>query len=155
EDADTRRNRIASDLGIETDRLRYAGELLQLKPEHRRWEKAVTGLLLPLSSTLLVDSRDFTRVRRYVHDHDMRGSVTIAPAVSDSPRPVPIDGGVPALLDIADQPFNGWLVSELNETANYFCVETEDKLDDERPVWARGAITLTGMRTGARDRFTK
>ncbi|GAA4240130.1 hypothetical protein GCM10022254_63740 [Actinomadura meridiana] len=40
EDADARRNRIASDLGIENERLRYAGELLQLKPEHRRWEKA-------------------------------------------------------------------------------------------------------------------
>jgi uncharacterized protein YPO0396 len=53
EDADARRNRIASDLGVETDRLRYAGELLQLKPEHRRWEKAVVGLLLPLSRTLL------------------------------------------------------------------------------------------------------
>lgn len=102
EDADLRRNRIASQLGIEIDRLKYAGELLQLKPEHRRWEKAVVGLLLPLSSTLLVDSRDFARVRRYVHDNDMRGSITIAPAVSGSPRPTPMDGGIPALLDIAD-----------------------------------------------------
>ncbi|GAB2829156.1 ATP-binding protein [Actinoallomurus bryophytorum] len=155
EDADARRNRIASDLDIEIGRLRYAGELLQLKPEHRGWEKAVVGLLLPLSSTLLVDSGEFGRVRRYVHDHDMRGSVTIAPAVSGASRPAPMDGGVPALLDIADHPFQGWLAGELNETANYFCVETEAELDDERPVWARGAISPAGMRTGARHRFTK
>jgi Uncharacterized protein conserved in bacteria len=155
EDADARRNRIAYELGIEIDRLRYAGELLQLKPEHRRWEKAVVGLLLPLSSTLLVDSRDFTRVRRYVHEHDMRGSVTITPAVSGVPRRAPMDGGVPALLDIADHSFQGWLAAELNETANYFCVETDAELDDERPARARGAITPAGMRTGARDRFTK
>jgi uncharacterized protein YPO0396 len=155
EDADARRNGIASDLGIDVNRLRYAGELLQLKPEHRRWEKAVVGLLLPLSSTLLVDSRDFARVRRYVHDHDMRGSVTIAPAVSGTPRPAPTDGGVPALLDIADHPFQGWIARELNETANYLCVETEADLDNERPVWTRGAITPAGMRTGSRDRFTK
>ncbi|HEX6471787.1 MAG TPA: SbcC/MukB-like Walker B domain-containing protein [Streptosporangiaceae bacterium] len=155
EDADARRNRIASDLDIEKDRLRYAGELLELKPEHRRWEKAVVGLLLPLSSTLLVDSREFARVRRYVHDHDMRGSVTIAPAVSGAPRPAPMEGGVPALLDIADHPFQGWLAGELNETANYFCAETEAEMENERPAWARGTITPAGMRTGARDRFTK
>lgn len=154
-DADTRRNRIASALGIETGWLRYAGELLQVKPEHRRWEKAVVGLLLGLSSTLLVDSRDFARVRRYVHDHDMEGSITIAPAVSDRPRPAPMDGGVPALLDIADHPFQGWLAGELNETANYFCVETEAELDDKRPARALGAITPAGMRTGSRHRFTK
>lgn len=155
EDADARRNQIAADLRIDIDRLRYAGELLQLKPEHRRWEKAVVGLLLPLSSTLLVDSRDFARVRRYVHDHDMRGSVTIAPAVSGTPRPAPMRGAVPALLDIADHPLQGWLAGELNETASYFCVETEAELDNQRPAWARGAITPAGMRTGARDRFTK
>jgi uncharacterized protein YPO0396 len=155
EDAEERRNRIGSDLDIEIDRLKYAGELLQLKPEHRRWEKAVMGLLLPLSSTLLVDNRDFARVRRYVHDQDMRGSVTIAPAASGASRPAPMDGGIPAVLDIADHPFQGWLAGELNETASYFCVEAEAELDDERPAWARGAITLAGMRTGARDRFTK
>jgi uncharacterized protein YPO0396 len=155
EDADARRNGIASNLGIEIDRLRYAGELLQLNPEHRRWEKAVVGLLLPLSSTLLVDSREFERVRGYVHDEDMLGSITITPAISGASRPVPKDGGVPALLGIADHPFQGWLAGELNETANYFCVETEAELDDERPAWARGTITPAGMRTGARDRFTK
>lgn len=155
EDAEDRRNRMGSDLGIEIDRLRYAGELLQLKPEQRRWEKAVVGLLLPLTSTLLVDSHDFARVRRYVHDQDMRGSVTIAPAISGVSGPAPMAGGVPAVLDIADHPFQGWLARELNETANYFCVETEAELDEVRPTWARGAITPAGMRTGARDRFTK
>lgn len=155
EDADERRNRIGSDLQINLDRLQYAGELLQLKPEHRRWEKAVIGLLLSLSSTLLVDSGDFSRVRRYVHDQDMRGSITIAAATPGGSSPAPMDGAVPELLDIADHPFRGWLASELNETANYFCVEADTELDDERPAWARGAITPAGMRTGTRNRFTK
>jgi uncharacterized protein YPO0396 len=155
EDADARRNRIASDLSIDINKLRYAGELLQLKPQHRRWEKAVVGLLLPLSSTLLVDSLDFVRVRQYVHDHDMQGSITIAPAVSGARTPAPMDGGIPALLDIADHAFQGWLSGELNESVNYFCVETEAELDNPRPACARGLITPVGMRTGSRDRFTK
>lgn len=155
EDADLRRNRIASDLGIPLDRLRYAGELLQIKPEHRRWEKAVVGVLLPLSSTLLVDSRNFPQVRQYVHDNDMRGSITITAAVPDSPGPALVPGGVPALLDIADHPFRGWLADELLDTVNYHCVETSAELDDHPPSWARGSITPTGMRTGARNRFVK
>ncbi|WP_433476489.1 ATP-binding protein [Spirillospora sp. CA-142024] len=155
EDADERRSRIAAELGIGIDRLRYVGELLQVKPEHRRWEKAVVGLLLPLSSTLVADRGDFPLVRRYVHDHDMRGSVTIAPATSNAQAPAQMNGAIAALLDIADHPFRGWIAGELNETANYFCVETEAELDRPRPVWARGAITPTGMRTGGRERFIK
>ncbi|MEV4569549.1 SbcC/MukB-like Walker B domain-containing protein [Nonomuraea sp. NPDC049419] len=155
ENADARRQRIASNLDLKIDKLVYAGELLQLKPEHRRWEKAVVGLLLPLSSTLLVDSLDFSRVRQYVHDHDMEGLVTITPAVSGMSRPAPVNDGIPALLDIADHPFQGWLAGELNETANYLCVETEAELDNRPPAWARGAITPAGMRTGSRSRFTK
>lgn len=155
DDADQRRNRIGSSLGIDVDRLRYAGELLQVKPEQRRWEKAVVGLLLPLSSTLLVDNRDFTDVRRFVHDEDMRGSITIVPVRSGATGTTFVDGGVPSLLDIADHPFRGWLGNELNETMNYFCVESDAQLDDPRPVWARGSITPAGMRTGFRNRFTK
>jgi uncharacterized protein YPO0396 len=155
EDADTRRNRIAADLGLETGRIRYAGELLQVKPEHSRWETAVVGLLLPLSSTLLVDRRDFGLVRGYVHDHDMQGTITITAAASGTQGKPPMPGGVPMLLDIADHPFSGWLANELNETGNYLCVETEAELDTRPPTWARGCITPAGMRTGARGRFTK
>ncbi|MCS7480387.1 ATP-binding protein [Umezawaea endophytica] len=155
EDADARRNQIASNLGIEVDRLRYAGELLQLKSEHRRWEKAVLGLLLPLSSTLLVDSHDLARVRKYVHDNDMRGSITIAPAVPGAPAVGLMANSVPALLDIADHPFRGWLAGELNDTMNYYCVESDSDLDGRPPAGARGSITPAGMRTGSRNRFTK
>jgi uncharacterized protein YPO0396 len=155
EDADKRRNRIASELGIGPERIKYAGELLQLKPEKRRWEKAVVGLLLPLASMLLIDARDFAKVRRYVHDHDMNGTITIAPAAADAPKPAPAPGSVPELLDIAEHPFQGWLANELIETASYHCVETEADLDKAHPGWARGAITPTGMRTGARNRLTK
>ena len=155
EDADTRRHRIAADLGLDTDRIRYAGELLQVKPEHGRWEAAVVGLLLPLSSTLLVDGRDFSHVRRYVHDHDMQGTITITAATSSAQAKPAMAGGVPMLLDIADHPFSGWLANEMNETVNYLCVETEAELDTRPPAWARGCITPAGMRTGARGRFTK
>src|SRR5258708_31891974 len=64
-------------------------------------------------------------------------------------------GGSPGGRDLAGPPLQGWLAGELNETANYFCVEAEAELDDKRPAWARGTITPAGMRTGARDRFTK
>jgi uncharacterized protein YPO0396 len=110
---------------------------------------------MSLSSTLLVDSRDFTSVRQYVHNEDMHGSITIVPARSGAPSPTPVDSGVPSLLDIAEHPFQGWLGNELNETMNYFCVETDTRLDDPRPSWARGSITPAGMRTGSRNRFTK
>lgn len=155
EEADERRNRLVAGLRIDPNRARYAGELLQLRHEERRWEKAVVGLLRPLASTLLIDTDDFARARRYVHDHDMHGSLTIAPVPSSASSAAQLSGGVPALLDIAEHPFQAWLAHELNETANYLCVETEDELERTRPSWARGSITPAGMRTGSRNRLTK
>ena len=155
EDADTRRNRIAQALDLDPDQLRYAGELLQLRPQERRWEKAVLGVVIPLASTLLVDSRDFPAVRRYVHDHDMHGTLTIAPAIADRPLDVPPPGSIPSLLEIADHPYAGWLSHELLQSVGYACVESADELDRPQPGWARGAITPAGMRTGTRNRFVK
>jgi uncharacterized protein YPO0396 len=63
-EADEVRTRIATATGIPIERLPYAGELLQIKPDHRRWAKAVLVVLRGLLKDLVVDERDLPDVRR-------------------------------------------------------------------------------------------
>ncbi|WP_163508981.1 ATP-binding protein [Fodinicola acaciae] len=153
--ADAVRTRIARDTGVPTDRLSYAGELIQVKPEHRRWEPAVLSVLGGLASDLLVAERDLPAVRRYVNDHDMGERITLV-GVPDTRRGArPIDNTIPALLDIAESPYADWLSKELIEHFSYWCVERDSELQSHRPAATIGAVTRAGMRTGARGRFIK
>ncbi|MFD7159033.1 ATP-binding protein [Kribbella sp. NPDC059898] len=153
-EADNVRARIAAATKVPVERLPYAGELLQIKPQHRGWSKAVQVVLRGLVKDLVVDERDLPNVRKYVNDHDMRSAVTLAKATATGPVAEPIDGTIPALLDIADSPCRNWIQAELNRFP-YCYVERDTDLNEPRPRGTIGAVTRSGMRTGTHDRFVK
>ncbi len=150
-----RRDQIAQGAGIPAERLRYAGELLEIRPENRGWEKAIVTVLLPLARDLVVAEGDFPRVRAYVNDHNMNGVITLVRARSGVPLVAPIPGTVPAMLDITDGPNAGWLSERLCSRFSYLCVERDTDLDTQLPEGATGAVTRAGMRATRRDRVTK
>jgi uncharacterized protein YPO0396 len=154
-DAVVLRARIAQDTGVPVERLPYIGELMQIRPEHRRWERAVHSVLRGLAADLLVAEADLPDVRGYVNSNDMGRSLTLARARSISLAATPIDNTIPALLDIADSPFRPWLLTELVKHFSYWCVEDDIDLDTVRPPGTAGAVTRAGMRTAARDRYVK
>ncbi|WP_410652337.1 ATP-binding protein [Amycolatopsis sp. cmx-4-54] len=155
EEAEGMRNRIARATRLPADRLPYLGELLQLKPEHRRWEHAVLSVLRGLAQQLAVAEADLPVVRRYVNDNDVGGAITLVRVRTPGSVHAPIANTVPALLDIADSPYRDWLVRELVEHFSYWCVEHDSELGELRPPGTIGSVTLAGMRTGARDRYVK
>ncbi|MBP2320520.1 uncharacterized protein YPO0396 [Kibdelosporangium banguiense] len=154
-DADELRVRIARGAGVPIERLPYVGELIQIKPEHRGWERAVLSVLRGLATHLAVDENDLSAVRGYVNNNDMGQAITLARVPVVRATAYPIDNTVPALLDIADSPYRDWLLSELIEHYSYWCVESDTDLSRPQPSEARGAVTRAGMRTGARGRFVK
>jgi len=154
-DADKLRNRIAHGAMVPVERLPYVGELIQVKPEHRGWERAVLSVLRGLASELAVDERDMPAVRGYVNNNDMGQAITLVCVPATRATVNPIGGTVPALLDIADSPYRDWLMGELVECYSYWCVESDTDLDIRPPSGARGAVTRSGMRTAARGRFVK
>lgn len=154
-DAVERRVRIAEGTGIDASRLPYAGELMRVKAADKRWEKAVTGLLRSTAMTMLVAERDFATVRRFVHDNDMRGSITLAPVPAAAATLEPEADTIPGLLEFDRHDYSDWLRAELIRTQNYWCVERETDLDRPRPAHTRGAVTPAGMRTAGGNRVTK
>lgn len=157
EHADTRRRRIAHGVGIPAESLRYIGELIEVDAAHRGWTKAINRVLGSAATDLLASETDFSTVRRYVDENDMRGLVRVVPAsVDHPPTATPIDGTVPAMLRFdTTSPYYGWLLDDLTKAHSMLCVESADDLDRPRPPGVSGAVTRAGLRTGSRRRVIK
>ncbi|GAA0962024.1 ATP-binding protein [Frigoribacterium faeni] len=157
DDAVERRLRIAQGAGVPVSSLPYAGELFEVAPEHEGWSVAIERVLGDLATHLLVDRARFDAVRRFVNDNDMRGRLTLVPATTGvRPQREAIERTVPAMVQLDESsPFAGWLHDELVGDRSVLCVEEADQLDEPLPSGVTGAVTRTGLRTGARRRVVK
>jgi uncharacterized protein YPO0396 len=153
-DADQRRGLIARGAGIPVERLRYIGELLDIPPEHRGWERAILTIIRPLASDLLVAPEDFPTVRAWTDRHDVGGDITLVPGVTHRPVRHHPAGTVPAMVEVSEGPYQGWLSEEL-ERFTYLCVEKDTELDGPRPGGVIGRVTRAGMRTAPNGRVIK
>ena len=153
-DADQRRRFIADGARILVERLQYIGELLDIPPEHRGWERAILAIIRPLASDLLVPAEDFPAVRAWVNSHDLGGDVTLVPGIADRPVRTHKAGTVAAMLDVTPGPYQGWLSEEL-ERFTYLCVEKDTDLEGPHLDGVLGRVTRAGMRTAPNRRVIK
>ena len=153
-DADQRRRLIADGARIPVQRLQYIGELLDIPPEHRGWERAILTIIRPLASDLLVAAEDFPAVRAWVNSHNLGGDTTLVPGVAHRPVRTHQAGTVAAMLDITAGPYQGWLSEEL-ERFTYLCVEKDTDLEGPRLDGVMGRVTRAGMRTAPNRRVIK
>ena len=153
-DADQRRRRIADGAGIPAERLRYIGELLEIPPEHRGWERAILTIIRPLASDLLVPAEDFPAVRAWVNSHNLGGDTTLVPGAAHRRVRTHPAGTVAAMLDITVGPYQGWLSEEL-ERFTYLCVDKDTDLEGPRLDGVVGRVTRAGMRTAPNRRVVK
>jgi uncharacterized protein YPO0396 len=154
-DADLLRQRIADGAEILAERLHYIGELLDIPPEHRGWERAILTIIRPLASDLLVPAEDFKTVRAWVNAHNIGGDITLVPGTAHRPVRDHHAGTVAAMLDItAAGAYQGWLSEEL-QRFTYLCVERDTDLDGRRPDGVVGRVTRAGMRTASNRRVVK
>ncbi|GAA4168025.1 ATP-binding protein [Gryllotalpicola koreensis] len=152
---DKLRNDIAARTEIPTHRLKFAGELIEIRPKYRDWEKAVLAVIGGLAQDLIVDRSDLPAVRRDVNRNDLRRRISLAEAIPDLPILPPQPGTIPELLEIADSPYAGWLSAQLNDRFSYRYVEDDTQLETPRPVGMTGAVTRAGLRTAAHGRYVK
>ena len=153
-DADQRRRLIADGARIPAEQLQYIGELLDIPPEHRGWERAILTIIRPLASDLLVAAEDFPAVRAWVNSHNLGGDITLVPGVAHQPVRTHQAGTVAAMLAITPGPYQGWLSDEL-ERFTYLCVEKDTDLEGPRLDGVKGRVTRAGMRTAPNRRVIK
>ena len=153
-DADQRRRLIAEGAGIPVERLPYIGELLDIPPEHRGWERAILTIIRPLASDLLVAAEDFPAVRAWVNRNNLGGDTALVSGVSHRPVRAHRPGTVAAMLEITVGPYQGWLSEELGRFT-YLCVEKDTDLEGPRLDGVIGRVTRAGMRTAPNRRVIK
>ncbi|GIG30210.1 ATP-binding protein [Cellulomonas marina] len=119
------RRRVAAAAGIGERELPFAGELLQVRPEHAAWAGAIERALRPLAVVLLVPA---------VHRHAVVAAVdathlgarlrleVVAPDVAGPPRSVG-ERSLVRRVEVRPGAFAPWLGSTLSRTYDLECVE--------------------------------
>ncbi|MEA5155420.1 ATP-binding protein [Raineyella sp.] len=156
-EADRTRREIADACGLDPARLPYVGELLEVKPEERRWATAVDRVIGQLAQNIIVAPEDWRTVTGYVNDHRMRGRVVLVPArPAHNAAPVVLPDSVPDKLRMEESgPYAEWLLDHLVAGYSVLCVADAAGLDAPRRAGYTGAVTLAGMRTAAQGRVIK
>lgn len=136
------RVRYAELAGVDPADLPFAGELIDMHPDHEPWRVAADAVLGGLARTILVDDRHVQAFRRAINGH--RSGIRI------SNRGVPVNRPLAAAVEdlvlagrviVSDGPFSGWLRGHLNKNFDHACVETADELADD----GIARVTRTGQ----------
>jgi uncharacterized protein YPO0396 len=124
------RAQLCSDLGLDTDGLPFAGELIEVRAHASEWEGAAERVLHNFALSLLVPSHHYDAVAAWVDERHLGARLVYyrVPANVATAQPPDRQGGRPLLLDMLEikpaSGFEAWLLVELGRRANQACVET-------------------------------
>ncbi|GAB4084864.1 ATP-binding protein [Myceligenerans cantabricum] len=145
------RRALCEATGIAESALRFAAELIEIRPGEERWTGAVERVLRPLATTLLVPSAHREAVRYAVDSADLgtRLEYRVVSVRQDAPRAASAPDSLIHKVRVADGPASGWLQRHLSDY-DYLCVEDASGFDD-----AERAVTPAGQVKHASDHVTK
>lgn len=125
------RTLIARSTGLNESALPFAGELMEVRPEHTEWTGAIERVLRPLSRTILVEDRHLPEVTRALDEHHFGTRVVVesVPAEVPAPRALADDRSLVYRVDLKDwSPKAAWLRTELARRYDYSCVGSTAEL---------------------------
>jgi len=157
------RARLCAETGLDPAGLPFAGELIQVSPEHREWEGAAERLLRGFGLSLLVPDEHYRTASDWIDRNHLRARLVYhrvpagRPARENRP-PRPAGAGRPLLVDLLDirpgSAFLPWLQRELEHRADYECATTmEEFRRAAKAVTASGQIKHGGGRHEKDDRW--
>ncbi|HEY5854437.1 MAG TPA: SbcC/MukB-like Walker B domain-containing protein [Aldersonia sp.] len=140
---------ICAGLGIEAQRIPFAGELIQVAAAHSHWEGAAERVLRSFGLSLLVPQDLYAQVADWVNAHHLGGKLVYyrVPARVSTLGDTAPDGALLYKLDLKEGPFEDWLERELHRRARHLCVDSMAEF--RRQDWAvteAGQIRTSGGR---------
>ncbi|ORC34023.1 hypothetical protein B4O97_14135 [Marispirochaeta aestuarii] len=135
--------------------LPFAGELIQIREDERRWEQAAEKLLHSFALSVLVPEGLYQQATTYINSTDLKGRL-IYYRIPDSRSKfqsgtreelfTPEPATLPAKLEVRpDTPFSSWLASTLLDRFDYLC--TDDLKEFSHTTYA---VTSRGLVKGRR-----
>jgi uncharacterized protein YPO0396 len=125
------REALAAALGVDSEELPFAGELLQVRREEGAWEGAIERLLHGFALSLLVPDHLYSQVSHYVDRTHLRGRLVYLrireSSVRASLRTVSPHSVVRKIEIKPDSAFYTFLERELAEGFDYTCCESMEE----------------------------
>lgn len=146
------RERMCRDLNLKSQRLPFAGELIEVKAQESRWRGPIERVLRGFGLSMLVLEADMERVSDWVDAHELRGRLVYIRVVAQSHGVQQVSPkSLLHKIDFAPGAHRDWIYEEIKAFHNYECCETAEELRRSR---GRG-VTLAGQVRHNATRFEK
>jgi uncharacterized protein YPO0396 len=146
---------IAKGANVPISDLPFVGELMDVRDEwNQNWRGALERLLRGFGLSILVPERLYSRVNRFINDHNLRGRVVYHRVVTESLQSFrgSNEGRVVSKLEFKrDHPLAKWVEHQVATDFNHRCCETVEEFE----AVARFAITKQGLIRGGGTKHTK
>jgi uncharacterized protein YPO0396 len=148
---------ICHSLSIPEDALPFAGELLQVRPEHAAWEGALERVLRNFGLSLLVPDERYAVVSRFVDKTELHGRLVYIRVRTEgvtAPHSADKRHLAHKLQIKPGSTFQSWLEQELIKRFDYLCCESIEEFQRETKALTRqGQVKRPGGRHEKDDRF--
>ena len=147
------RDKLCERLGLATDDLPFAGELIQVRDDERDWQGAIERLLHQFALSLLVPEAHYPAVAEWVNATNLKGRLVyyrVRAQAGAPPGNPDADSLVRKLVIKPDCGVYAWLEAELGRRFDYVCCA-----DLERFRREKYAITRAGQIKSGRGRHEK
>lgn len=151
------RKDLCCDLKVAERDMPFAGEIMEVKPEEKKWEGALERLLGEFGVSLLVPESLYGKVIDWMEKHFL-GRRMVYYRVDEYTPPVsmtdlPETSAARKLHIKRDSPYAGWLASELVHRFDHVCAETTAEFKKVRfALSLEGQIKTQGRRHQKDDR---
>lgn len=149
------RERIASETGLDTADLPFAGELIEVQEGAAEWRGGIERVLRPLALSILVDERRYAALSTFVDEHEL-GERLVYNRMQEHEerRAPPRPNSLVHKLKTADAPQAAWLRRELLARYDYECAATMAAFRaSPRALTRQGQIKHSPTRHEKDDRF--
>ena len=151
------RESLAAALGVGSEELPFAGELLQVRPEEGTWEGAIERLLHGFALSLLVPDSLHAQVSHYVDRTHLRGRLVYLRIRESSVRSAPRSASPHSVVRKVevrhDSSFYAFLERELTENFDYICCDSIEQFNRlPRALTRSGQIKANERRHEKDDR---
>ena len=151
------RKDLCCDLKVAEKDMPFAGEIMEVKPEEKKWEGALERLLGEFGVSLLVPESLYGKVIDWMEKHFL-GRRMVYYRVDEYTPPVlmtdlPETSAARKIHIKRDSPYAGWLASELVHRFGHVCAETTAEFKKVRfALSLEGQIKTQGRRHQKDDR---
>lgn len=151
------RERLAQALQVDAAELPFAGELIQVRPDHAAWQGAAERVLRGLALSVLVPTAHYEAAATWVNEHHLDGRFVyyrVSPRVTIAAKPLATRMLLADLLEVKPGPFAPWMDNQLLRRADLVCVDNLVEFARHgKAVTRQGQVKSAGGRHEKDDRF--